>query len=194
MLFRRTAHIQLDRLQAVDVTQPLLARLVGVAKLKLDLIGTDEKDGLAFLSEREARALRAELLARASGRVPEAVREAGEAAVRQLVRVEPRTLVVSLLLKVSTWVALAVAVAGPTVVWALSDSLWAAIATALPFLGGAWAMSGKRFVAEYGWTVSESPDGLRLDHGLLDRQHETVPPGRVQTVRIVEPLLWRRCG
>ncbi len=42
--------------------------------------------------------------------------------------------------------------------------------------------------------MGESPDGLRIDHGLLDRAHETVPPGRVQTVRIVEPLLWRRRG
>ena len=37
--------------------------------------------------------------------------------------------------------------------------------------------------AEYDWTVGESPDGLRIDHGLLDKAHETVPPGRVQTVR-----------
>ncbi|MDR3034163.1 MAG: hypothetical protein LBV78_13805, partial [Kitasatospora sp.] len=33
-----------------------------------------------------------------------------------------------------------------------------------------------------------------VDRGLLDRTHETVPPGRVQAVRIVEPLLWRRWG
>jgi putative membrane protein len=51
-----------------------------------------------------------------------------------------------------------------------------------------------RFTGEYDWTVGESPDGLRIDHGLLDRTHETVPPGRVQTVRLVEPLLWRRFG
>ncbi|MFE3933523.1 PH domain-containing protein, partial [Streptomyces goshikiensis] len=31
LLFRRTAHIRLDRIQAVDVTRPLLARLAGVA-------------------------------------------------------------------------------------------------------------------------------------------------------------------
>ncbi|MCZ9347197.1 PH domain-containing protein, partial [Streptomyces sp. TRM76130] len=49
-------------------------------------------------------------------------------------------------------------------------------------------------VREYDWTLAESPDGLRIDHGLLDRTHETVPPGRVQTVRMVEPLLWRRRG
>ena len=64
----------------------------------------------------------------------------------------------------------------------------------LPALGGVWASTGGRFLKEYDWTVAESPDGLRLDHGLLDREHATVPPGRVQSVRITEPLLWRRRG
>jgi putative membrane protein len=72
--------------------------------------------------------------------------------------------------------------------------VWTVLATALPLLGAAGASSVGRFVGEYDWTVGESPDGLRIDHGLLDRTHETVPPGRVQTVRIVEPLLWRRRG
>ncbi len=194
LIFRRVAHIRLDRLQAVDVTQPLFARFLGVAKLKLDVIGTEDKDELAFLSERDARELRAELLARAAGIAPEAVHAAGEAPVRRLVRVDPKDLAVSLLLMVSTWGALAVAVAGPPLVWLLSGSIWVAIATGLPFLGGVWTSSAGRYIAEYDWTVGESPDGLRLDHGLLDREHETVPPGRVQTVRIVEPLLWRRRG
>ncbi|MGP4001839.1 PH domain-containing protein [Streptomyces sp. 8N706] len=194
LLFRRSAHIRLDRLQAVDVTQPLLARFIGVAKLKLDVIGTEDKDELAFLSEKDARALRAELLARAAGIAPEAVRAAGEAPVRQLVRVDPKTLALSLLLMAGVWGALAAAAVGPPVVWLVSDSLWAALAAALPFLGAVWASSAGRYIAEYDWTVGESPDGLRLDHGLLDREHETVPPGRVQTVRIVEPLLWRRRG
>lgn len=79
LLFRRSAHIRLDRLQAVDVTQPLLARLAGVSKLKLDVIGTDKKDELAFLGEDEARVLRAELLARAAGFAPETAHEVGEA-------------------------------------------------------------------------------------------------------------------
>lgn len=70
VLFRRTAHIRLDRLQAVDVTQPLLARFLGVAKLKMDVIGTSSKDELAYLGQAEARALRAELLARAAGFSP----------------------------------------------------------------------------------------------------------------------------
>ena len=49
-------------------------------------------------------------------------------------------------------------------------------------------------LAEYGSTVAESPEGLRLRHGLLETRTQTVPPGRVQTVRVLEPLLWRPFG
>ncbi len=194
LVFRRTAHIRLERIQAVDVTRPLLARVVGVAKLKLDVIGTDKKDELAYLGEAHARALRAELLARAAGFAPETAHEVGEAPVRPLLHVPAGVLAVSILLSGATWGSLAAAVVVPPLLWLATHSLWTVLAVALPLLGAAGASSVGRFVGEYGWTVGESPDGLRIDHGLLDRAHETVPPGRVQTVRIVEPLLWRRWG
>lgn len=194
LLFRRTAHIRLERIQAVDVTQPLLARVAGVAKLKLDVIGTAKKDELAFLGEREARALRAELLARAAGFAPETAHEVGEAPAREILRTPPLHLALSLVLTGATWGALGAALVVPPLLWLATHSVWTVLATALPLLGAAGASSVGRFVSEYDWTVGESPDGLRIDHGLLDRTHETVPPGRVQTVRIVEPLLWRRLG
>ncbi|MFF9058680.1 PH domain-containing protein [Streptomyces sp. NPDC101213] len=192
LLFRRTAHIRLERLQAVDVTRPLLARIAGVAKLRLDVVGADKKDELAFLGESEARALRAELLARAAGFAPETAHEVGEAPARELLRVPPRELAVALTLTGATWGALVAALVVPPVLWLTTHSVWTVLATGVPLLGAAGARSAGRFVGEYDWTVGESPDGLRIDHGLLDRAHETVPPGRVQTVRIVEPLLWRR--
>ncbi len=192
LLFRRTAHIRLERIQAIDVTQPLLARVAGVAKLKLDVIGTGKKDELAFLGADQARALRAELLARAAGFAPETAHEVGEAPARQLLRVPPGVLAVSLLLTGATWGTLLAAAVVPTLLWLATHNLWTVLATALPLVGAAGASSAGRFVGEYDWTVAESPDGLRIDHGLLDRAHETVPPGRVQTVRLVEPLLWRR--
>ncbi|MEU5595487.1 PH domain-containing protein [Streptomyces sp. NPDC020298] len=194
LLFRRTAHIRLERIQAVDITQPLLARVAGVAKLRIDVVGADKKDELAFLGEGEARALRAELLARAAGFAPEAAREVGEAPARELMRVPPLGLAVSLVLTAATWGSLGAALVVPPVLWLATHSVWTVLATGLPFLGAAGAHTVGRFVGEYDWTVAESPDGLRIDHGLLDRTHETVPPGRVQTVRIVEPLLWRRRG
>lgn len=194
LLFKRTAHIRLERIQAVDVTQPLLARVAGVAKLRIDVVGAEKKDELAFLGEDEARALRAELLARAAGFAPETAHEVGEAPARELMRVPPYELAVSLLLTGAAWGWLAAALVVPPVVWIATHSVWTVLATGLPFLGGAGAGSAGRFVGEYDWRVAESPDGLRIDHGLLDRTHETVPPGRVQTVRIVQPLLWRRRG
>ncbi|MEU9481355.1 PH domain-containing protein [Streptomyces sp. NPDC048191] len=194
LLFRRTAHIRLERIQAVDVSRPLLARVAGVAKLRIDVVGADDKDELAFLGEQEARALRAELLARAAGFAPETAREVGEAPARELLRVPPRALALSLVLTGATWGSLCAAIVVPAVLWLTTHSLWTVLATALPLLGAAGAGSAGRFAGEFDWKVSESPDGLRIDHGLLDRTHETVPPGRVQTVRIVEPVLWRRLG
>ncbi|MFI8305203.1 PH domain-containing protein [Streptomyces sp. NPDC085927] len=194
LLFRRTAHIRLERIQAIDVTQPLLARVAGVSKLKLDVIGTDKKDELAFLGADDARALRAELLARAAGFAPETAHEVGEAPSRQLLRVPPGVLALSLVLTGATWIWLIVAAVALPLLWMATHSLWTLLAAAVPVIGAAGASSVGRFVTEYDWTLGESPDGLRIDHGLLDRVHETVPPGRVQTVRIVEPLLWRRRG
>ncbi|WTX88393.1 PH domain-containing protein [Streptomyces sp. NBC_00637] len=194
LLFRRAAHIRLERIQAIDVSRPLLARIAGVAKLRLDVVGAEKKDELAFLGDEEARVLRAELLARAAGFAPETAHEVGEAPARELLRVPARELVIALALTGATWGALVAALVVPPVLWLATHSVWTVLATGVPLLGAAGASSVGRFVGEYDWTVGESPDGLRIDHGLLDRTHETVPPGRVQTVRIVQPLLWRRRG
>lgn len=194
LLFRRAAHIRLERIQAIDVSRPLLARIAGVAKLRLDVVGAEKKDELAFLGEEEARVLRAELLARAAGFAPETAHEVGEAPARELLRVPARELAIALVLTGATWAALVAALVVPPVLWLATHSVWTVLATGVPLLGAAGASSVGRFVGEYDWTVGDSPDGLRIDHGLLDRTHETVPPGRVQTVRIVQPLLWRRRG
>ncbi len=194
LLFRRSVHIRLDRLQAVEIAEPLLARLAGVAKLTLDVLGTEAKDELAFLSKRGARELRAELLARAAGFAPEDAAEVGEAPTRELARVHPKTLAAAVALNGA---ALCLLLAGPVSVvlaWQFLDSLWTGLVMAISAYGLLWAVTGGRYLSEYDWTVGASPDGLRLDHGLLDRQHETVPPGRIQAVRIIRPLLWRLKG
>lgn len=194
LLFRRTAHLRLDRIQSIDVTRPLLARVAGVAKLKMDVVGAGSADELAFLGEAEARDLRAELLARAAGITPEAAPSAGEAPAQELLRVDSRTLIWSLVLLGGPWVALGVALVLVPLMYVATGSVFAAVVVALPLLPVVWQSGVGGFLTQFDWTVSESPDGLRLDHGLLQRDHATVPPGRVQSVRIVEPLLWRPRG
>ncbi len=66
---RQHRQARIDRVQAVDLRQPLLARLTGLAELKFEVA---EGDGtaatLAFLKKPEAEELRAEIMDRASGR------------------------------------------------------------------------------------------------------------------------------
>ena len=130
VLFRRSRRVRLDRLQAVDVVRPLVARALGLAELRLEVAGGSSAAApLAYLGEAAAQQLRAELLAltvpATIGMVPAIVRSV---------------------------------------------------------------------IVHFDFTVAESPDGLRLRHGLLETRSQTVPPGRVQAVRVVEPLLWRSKG
>jgi putative membrane protein len=52
----------------------------------------------------------------------------------------------------------------------------------------------RRLSMEWDFTLAESPDGFRLRHGLLETRAQTIPPGRVQALRVVEPLAWRPLG
>jgi putative membrane protein len=64
---------------------------------------------------------------------------------------------------------------------------------AVPVLG-LFTYVWRRFNQEYHLTLAEAPDGLRLRSGLIALTSETIRPGRVQAVRMVEPFLWRRLG
>jgi putative membrane protein len=52
----------------------------------------------------------------------------------------------------------------------------------------------RRFNQEYRLTVVEVADGLVLRGGLVALTAETIRPGRVQAVRMVEPIAWRALG
>lgn len=68
VFFRRQRMARLDRIQAIDVVQPLLARILGLAELKIEVAGgAGSAVRLAFLKEQGAQALRNELLARSAG-------------------------------------------------------------------------------------------------------------------------------
>jgi putative membrane protein len=64
VLVRRARAIPLERLQAVEVVRPLLARLAGLAELRLEVVGGGKTEApLAFLTVAEAATLRERLLA-----------------------------------------------------------------------------------------------------------------------------------
>lgn len=186
VLSRQERRVQLSRLQSVDVLQPLLARVAGLAEVRIEVAGAgDSTQSLQFLTLAEANALRNEVIARSAG-----VRHDAEEAPEQLLAaVPPGDLVVSLLLRAETFFLLlaTVAVIAVTVISAGSVGLVLLLLGGVPIFG-----VFAQFSRYYDFQVAESPDGLRLRHGLLQRTRQTVPPGRVQAVGFVQPFLWRR--
>ena len=67
-------------------------------------------------------------------------------------------------------------------------------ASLLPVVIGVVLAVWRQFNGEFGTTVSAAPEGLRLRSGLVQTTAETIRPGRVQAVRLVEPLAWRPFG
>jgi len=68
MLLRQQRQARLDRLQAVDVVQPLLGRVFGFAKITIEVAGGSKSAiQLQFLRLHDAEALRNEILALAAG-------------------------------------------------------------------------------------------------------------------------------
>ena len=188
VLVRQQRRLQLSRLQAVDVVAPLLARLVGMAEVRVEVAGSgDSKAVLQYLTRAEADELRNEIVARSAG-----VRhDSGEAPEQVLATVPPGDLLLSLVLRGTTALLLL----------ATAAVVAAAVMTAGPaglvfvVVGGAPIFTlFSEFTKYYGFTVARAQDGLRLRRGLLQTQHQTVPPGRVQAVGLTEPLLWRRRG
>jgi putative membrane protein len=189
VLFRRSRRVRLDRLQAVDVVRPLVARALGLAELRLEVAGGSSSEApLAYLSEPAAQQLRAELLARAAG----LHHDTPEAPESVLVKV-PLTRLVEGQLR-SVGLILTVTAAVLLVTAAVVTGEWAILTFAIPAAVGIVPAIARSVIVHFDFTVAESPDGLRLRHGLLETRAQTVPPGRVQAVRIIEPLLWRSKG
>jgi putative membrane protein len=190
-LFRRTRIIRFDRIQAIDVAQPFVPRLFGMAELRMDVAGGGGSDGrLSYLTLDHARQLRATLLATTKARPAE---ETSSDAVSPTLLVVPTSRLLGATLLSSTVVAslggLAWLVAATTVL-----DYHIGLFAAIPLLMGVVQPIWKQVVGNHNFTLTESADGLRTKRGLFDLQRQTVPPGRVQGLVISEPLLWRRLG
>jgi len=195
MLQRRSKRIRLDRVQSVDVLEPLAARILGLAEVKVTTAGSERAAiRLRYLSRPVAQLLRADMLGRSTG-VGEGLAEAPE---RVLVSVPHGRLIGAVLLEMASWrlvfllVGPVLAVVGQqnghraTAGIGIAVFAWFAIVIAHAI----W----QRITSMWEFTVSDSPDGLRVRHGLLSTTRQTVPPGRVQAVLIHQPLLWRPFG
>jgi len=195
-LFKQQRQARLDRVQAIDIVQPLLARIFGLAELKFEVADAGESAvRLAYLRMDDARQLRAAILARAAGVVPDPERPgeaAAEAPEQAVLTVPPRRLIGSLVLSEQS-VFIVVGGVVSVMLSALTEnrSFYLFLIPALLGMAAAYWNSINR---GYNFTAAISPDGIRLRYGLLDTQAQTLPPGRIQALRVSQPPLWRIFG
>lgn len=251
---RQSRTARFDRIQAVDIDQPLITRMFGLAELRMQIAGGHHGHFLLrCLRQSEAAELRAYLLERAAGTAPavhvaeprhdtvfatppeiastpRADMAVGASAAGSAVAAAPPTqhspqfppphfraadayadgvpfgltwnerplaavpngrFIASLLLTGPVWAAALVLACG-----LVMFLLWgaAAVSGSISVFFAAGVYIWDRFQRYFGFTLTESTDGLHLRHGLLNRFAQTIPPGRVQAYEITEPLLWRVAG
>ena len=199
VLFRRHRRLPLARLETVDLARPLVARIFGLAQVRLEAVSQGESEvRLSYLADETALALRDELRdhlkpALAADGEPDGV-DAGPPA--HGIRVPTAELLVASVLGriVVVWPALlaiclvVLGVVGPG--RALAFSIVVGIPVGIiPLLVGLAEVERL-----YGFTLIERGRDFDISRGLFNQMHQAVPVDRVQAVAVVEPLLWRPFG
>jgi len=208
ILFRTNRRGRLDRIQGINIVRPFLARLVGAARLEINVAGQDANVQLAYLGSAAADELRREILLLASGTraepsgsapaggiidqllAPELPQDA--AAPESVVQMHLGRLVGSLLLSGFTVVVI-VAIVALAVVTATTREYF----YLLGFVPGVIAMGSyyvSKFTRSLRYSIASTPDGIRVGFGLLSTSNETLPPGRIHAVQVTQSLLWRPAG
>lgn len=206
-VFRQHRQVRFDRVQAVDVGRPLLARLTGLSEVIVRSAGgRDSHLTLAFLSDARAQEVREQLVALAAREVAptspaehgsgpaapaEPARDAVPAGGDRVVSV-PNSRVVQSILYTGQSALLVLAV--PALVGSVIGGIPGMLAwlgpTALA-IGGAQA---KRLTHETNFELLHQGDRLRVRHGLTDLRTTTVPLHRIQAVEVSQSLPWRLTG
>ncbi|KXU21523.1 hypothetical protein VV38_03665, partial [Clavibacter nebraskensis] len=221
ILSRTNRRARLDRIQGVNIVRPLVARLIGAAKLEIQVAGNDANLPLQYLRSRDADAFRLRVLRLASGARAEAAGSAPAASAapgapargfvgsrvddflapeldpdaappQSVVRIPLPRLVGAVLLSAPTVVlVLFVAVGIPLIV---RFEAWYLLVPLLPTLLGSAGFFVRRITRSLRYSVAGTPDGVRVGFGLLSTSNDTIPPGRIHAVEVVQPLLWRAAG
>ncbi|HEX6517772.1 MAG TPA: PH domain-containing protein [Nocardioidaceae bacterium] len=221
LVSRQSRRIRIDRLQGVDIVQPFVARIFGLAELRMDVAGGSAREGsLAFLKLSEAHALRDLLLARrdevraaaappapygslapAPYGVPGAPgvpaadgvpATAVPAPEQVLARLDLGTLALSVLFSPET-VGLLLTVSAFGALFLVFGE-WLGLSAMLPVLLGLVLVQARRLANNYHFHVAQTRAGLQVRRGLFELSSQTIALHRVQGVVVTEPVMWRPFG
>jgi putative membrane protein len=64
----------------------------------------------------------------------------------------------------------------------------------VPFVLALGSFLFRRFTKSLRYSIAATPDGVRVGFGILTLSNETLPPGRIHSVQVRQPILWRFPG
>lgn len=202
LLVKQRSQVRLNRVQSVDVNQPLVPRLCGLAAVRLDMAaGDDASLNLAYLRHSDAWALRTEILRHTTvGAAAFAVDPADRPADRLVAEIStPHLVKANLLDGIGVWTVLVLWLVGLVVVagvWGTA-AFWAGLSGFLPVTIALVATLRKQLrsmLRDANFRLYRTGTGIRISSGLTSTANRTIDLDRIQGVRLVEPFLWRRLG
>jgi putative membrane protein len=194
VLTKASRRIPYERIQSVDVAEPLVARIFGLAELRIEMAGGSEsRTSLKFLQLDDVRDLRRVLLARAHGQDAEAATDSEDEQRSLITRVPPQRVIIGTLLSLDFAFAV-VALVAFVVVAIVANQLVVAFGGIIPFGSMLFQIVSGRVLAQWDFQLSRGERGLRIERGLLSRTSQTIPFDRVQGIAVKEPFVWRRLG
>ncbi|WP_018024484.1 PH domain-containing protein [Corynebacterium ulceribovis] len=212
VLFRTKHHVRLDRVQTVDVVQPLIARPFQLGEIAIEAAGgSDSKASIRFLPMKDIELDRAEILeavrraeARARGEaLPDDVPASVVPAVADPAELqqEPNLgrmlygpigtsrILGSTFLSSGVWAVLfAVGMLGLAIY--LGSSMVGAIAAIIAVVQTVWGQVNR------GWRGRGAIDAehLNLVYGLTEERKQSIPIDRIHALEVSQPFLWRFFG
>ncbi|MGH9054848.1 MAG: PH domain-containing protein [Acidimicrobiales bacterium] len=199
LLRRSSLRFPLSQIQAVDIVRPGLARVFDLAELRVRMASGSRSTGrLAYMRSEHAEEVRLQLLDLASTattwEAPPSAASRGTANWAPFYTVDSGRLVASILLSRPA-VALYLIIAGLVSLAAVAPgaaggAIGGSLGSIIAFARAAWA----RFNGEFRLSLASEPDGLHLRTGLVQTTAESIPWGRIQAIRTIQPALWRPFG
>ncbi len=199
LFVRQRSQVRLKRVQSVDVNQPFVPRLAGLAVVKLDMAaGEGASVNLSYLGVADAWALREEIIRHTSVSAESSTSE--PVADEVIAHVSTAHVVKANLLDNAgigvLFVVWAVAVAVVTIEFG-QQAFLAALTGIIP-ITLAFLVQLRQVVAailrDADFTLMRTATGIRTRAGLTSTTNRTIDLDRIQGVRIEEPYLWRRFG
>lgn len=192
-----------DRTQAVDVVEPVIARLFRLAAVRVETAGGQSSViEIAYLKKADAEALREDILARVHGAptpaadtdIDATVTDATSAHTPAAPAEEPALVPEIPIARSLTAAALRAStlfLVGFLIVVVVTRL---PLSTALPILVG--ALPNAWNVLDSSWRYTARTDGevLNITYGLADRRRQSIRLDRIHAVQITQPFLWRPLG